>query len=565
MIRDSATPKQSAAVVKLVDTLDLGSSAFGRGGSSPSSRTILFRSRYELRRMPYEALCVAGLLNDKTFREFDMSKAMKVKDIKQDGLSHEMEITIPANDIDARVDAKLAEVGKTVKMPGFRPGKVPMPMLKQRYGKAILGEVLETAVNETSAKAMADKKLKPAIQPKIEVVSEDFGEGNDLVYTVAVEVLPEIEIADLKKAKVEKPVAQPDEKAVKDALERIAENNEGSERAKEGAKSKDGDTVLISFDGRTADDDVKHEGMQSDSHRLKLGSGQFIPGFEEQLTGKKEGDKVEVKVSFPEEYGAEDLAGRDAIFDVEIKELHVPAEAKINDDFAKQLGMDDVAALEKAVEEQLQQELDQQSRLNVKKDLLDWLDDNHKFDVPPTMLEMEHKNILDQLELERQRSNADGGEDKKELTEAEEKEYKDIAGRRVRLGLILAEIGNANKIVVADQELQRAVIMEAQKFPGQEREVFDYYQKNPQAVESLRAPLFEDKVVDYILELAEVSEKEVTADELFKLLEDEDAEEKPKKKKAASKKKPAAKKDDEKKPAAKKKASGKKAPAKKKS
>lgn len=479
---------------------------------------------------------------------------MKVKELKSEGLSHEMEITIPANDIDKRVDEKLVEVGKTIKMPGFRAGKVPMKMLKKRYGNAIMGEVLEAAVNETSAKAMEDKKLKPAIQPKIEVVSKDFGEGNDLVYTVAVEVLPEIEITDLKKAKLEKPVAKPDAKAVKEALETIASNNSSTKRVETKRAAKDDDTVVISFDGRTADDDKRHDGMQSDTHRLQLGSGQFIPGFEDQIIGQKEGAEIEVKVKFPDEYGAADLAGRDAIFDVVVKELHEPAEAEINDDFAKTLGLDDVAALEKAVEEQLQGELENHSRLNLKKDLLDFLDEAHNFEIPPTMLEVENKNILDQLELERQRN----GEDKEDLSAKEKKEYEEIAGRRVRLGLILAEIGNTNKITVADQDLQRSVIMEAQKYPGQEKEVFDYYSKNPQALESLRAPLFEDKVVDFILELADVTEKEMSADELLNLLEDDEAEEKPKKK-AAAKKKPAAKKaDGEGKAPAKKKAAAKK-------
>ncbi len=475
---------------------------------------------------------------------------MQVKEIKQDGLTHEMEITIPANDIDKRVDERLVEVGKTIKMPGFRPGKVPMAMLKQRYGKSVMGEVLEAAVNETSAKAIEDKKLRPAIQPKIEV--KEFDDGKDLVYSLAVEVLPTFEITDLKKAKVEKPVAKPDKKAVTEALENIAKNNTSTKLVETKRGAKDGDTVVISFDGRTADDDVHHDGMQSDEHRLMLGSGQFIPGFEGQLVGAKAGEKKDVKVSFPADYGATELAGRDAIFEVEVKELLEPADAKIDDEFAKSLGMDDVAALEVAVEEQLAQELDQHSRMNMKKALLDFLDDAHTFEIPPTMLEMEHKNILDQLELERQRN----GEEKAGLSKAEEKEYKDIAARRVRLGLILAEIGNQNKITVADQELQRSVIMEAQKYPGQEKEVFEYYSKNPQALESMRAPLFEEKVVDFILELADVTEKEVTADELMKMLDD-DEEEAPKKK-ASTAKKAVAKKDGDDKPAAKKKAPVKK-------
>ena len=461
--------------------------------------------------------------------------AMKIKELKSEGLNHELEITIPANDIDKRVDVKLQEVGKTARLPGFRPGKVPPAMLKKRYGKAIMGEILEAAVNETSAKALQDKKIKPAMQPKIEVKS--FDDGEDLVYTVSVEAMPEFKVAPLKGIKLTKLVAEPSDKEVKEALEKIASNNTSTKPIEGKRAAKEGDTLKIDFDGRTADDDVHHEGMKAEGHMLKLGSGQFIPGFEDQLTGKKAGEKVEVKVSFPKDYGAEELAGRDAIFDVEIHEIHEDAEAEINDDFAKQLGMDDVKALKEAVKEQIQKELEGQSRMVLKKELLDVLDEANKFDVPPGMLELENTNILDQVKLERQRN----GEDE-ELSAKEKKEYAEIGERRVRLGLILAEIGNEQKIQVGDAELQKAVIAEAQKFPGQEREVFDYYSKNPQAVESLRAPLFEEKVVDYILELAEVKEKEVSQDELIKALDDEVEEAKPKKKAASKKKAPAKKK-----------------------
>ncbi|MFK7840277.1 MAG: trigger factor [Bdellovibrionales bacterium] len=471
---------------------------------------------------------------------------MKVKELKSEGLTHELEITVPANDIDARLDVKLQEVGKTVRIPGFRPGKVPLKMLKERYGKAILGEVLEAAVNETSSEAMDKQKIKPAMQPKIEVKSKDFGDGNDLVYTLAVDVLPDFKVADFKKAKLTKPVAKAVDADIEDALKRIAANNVGTKKIEGDRKTKDGDTVLMDFDGRTADDDVHHDGMKSEGFKLKLGSGQFIPGFEEQLVGKKAGDDVAVKVSFPEQYQAAELAGREAIFDVKIHEIHEETEAQIDEDFAKTLGMDSVDALKKAVGEQLENEYEGQSRMALKKDLLDFLDDAHDFEIPPTMLEMENQNILDQIKLDRQRNG-----ESEDLTKAEEKEFKEIAERRVRLGLILSQVGTDQNITVADPELQQAVIREAQKYPGQEKEVFDYYSKNRNAVESLRAPLFEDKVVDYILELADVSEKEVTADVLANILEEDDdasdkkeakKEEKPKKKaapkKSAAKKKP---------------------------
>ncbi|MGH1397747.1 MAG: trigger factor [Alphaproteobacteria bacterium] len=467
---------------------------------------------------------------------------MQVKELKSEGLFRELEIQIPANDIDARLDTKLVEVGKTVNMPGFRKGKVPMKMLKERYGKAILGEVLEALVNETSSKAMLENEIVPAMQPKIEVKSKDFGEGNDLIYTLAVDILPKFEVTDLKKAKLTKPVAKAADKDVDDALERIAANNVTTKKVEDDRASKDGDTVLMDFDGRTADDDVHHDGMKAEGHRLKLGSGQFIPGFEEQLVGQKAGTQLDVKVAFPEEYGAEHLAGRDAIFDVTIHEIHEDGEAQVDDEFAKQLGMDDVAALKTAVREQLEKEYEGQSRLAVKKDLLDFLDDKHDFEIPSSMLDQEYENVIAQIEHERKTQGEDA-----EVSDEEKAEYKTISERRVRLGLVLAEIGNQQNIQVGDAELQQAVIREAQKFPGQEREVFEYYSKNQNALESLRAPVFEEKVVDYILELADVSEKEISAEELAKVLEAEEEApkaKKPAKKKAAAKKKPAAKKDE---------------------
>jgi len=466
---------------------------------------------------------------------------MQVKDIKSEGLSHEIEITIPANDIEERVASKLAEASKNMTIPGFRKGKVPLSIMKQKYGRAVMGEVLETTVNETSEKALQDKNLQPAMQPNIEV--KEFDEGKDLVYTIAVEVLPDFKIADYKSLKVEKPVAKPSQENIDEALQRIASNNKGSEPIKEDRAAKEGDILKIDFDGRTADDDVHHDGMKAEGHLLQLGSNQFIPGFEEQLVGKKAGDDVEVKVTFPENYGAQHLAGRETIFDVKIHEIRQEAEAKIDDEFAKQLGLDDVEALKGAVEQQIQQEFDNYSRMKMKKNLLDQLDEAHDFDVPPGMLEMEYDNIVKQVEFDQSNGNPD---QKVELPQEELDELKTIANRRVRLGLVLSEIGKEANVEIQEADLQRAVIAEAQKYPGQEKEVFDYYSKNKQALESLRAPIFEEKVVDYILELADVSEKEVTPEELT--ADDDEEEAKPKKeetkKKAPAKKKSTAKKSE---------------------
>ncbi|MCB9989215.1 MAG: trigger factor [Rhodospirillales bacterium] len=482
---------------------------------------------------------------------------MQVKELKNEGLSFECEVTVTAKEIDKHVDEKLQEYCKTMKMPGFRPGKVPLSIAKQRYGKAVMGEVLESAVNENTAKLIKDKKLRPAMQPKIEVKS--FDEGKDLTYTMAVDLLPEFKIMDVKKLKLEKPVAKADKKEIDEALERIASQRKNSTPIEGKRASKKGDIVVIDFHGRTAKDNKPHPGMHSHDHHLELGGGQFIPGFEDQLIGKKAGEKVEVKVSFPEAYHAEELAGQDAIFDVEIKEIREAAPVEINDEFAKSLGMEDAKALRNAVEQQIQGEYDNLSRTRLKRALLDALDDGHDFDVPQGMLDLELENVRQQVMMERQEDVKDG---KLQLSKDEEEELEAIAGRRVRLGLILSEIGQANNIQVSDQEIQRAVINEAQKFPGQEAQVFEYFRSNRQALEALRAPVFEDKVVDFIFELADISEKKVTIDELT--ADDEEETYKGKKKSSSKKSSPAKKETAEKKPAAKKPAAKKESSAKKK-
>ncbi|MEM6780890.1 MAG: trigger factor [Pseudomonadota bacterium] len=473
---------------------------------------------------------------------------MQVKEIKKEGLSHELEITVPLKEIEGHVEARLKEVGKTVKIQGFRPGKAPMNLLKKRYGRAIMGEVLEKAVNESSAKALEKQKIKPAMQPKIEV--QDFDEGKDLIYKMEVETLPEIKLADFSKMKIEKPVAKPSDKEIKEALGRIAENNATTKKIDGDRATKKGDTVLMDFDGRTADDDVHHEGMKSEGFKLELGSGQFIPGFEDQMIGKKAGEKFDVKVTFPEEYGAAELAGRDAIFEVTIHEIHEKAESEVNDELAKTLGLEDLKALKEAIEQQMQSEYDNFTRMKMKKQLLDELDAKHTIEAPARMIEMEYDSIIQQAEREQQMN-----PEAEALSDEDKDDLKDIAGRRVRLGLILSEVGNQEKIMVSDQELQQAVIREAQKFPGQEKAVFEFYQKNQQALEAMRAPIFEDKVVDFILGKVDVSEKTVSVEELTA---EEEEETKPKKKASSSKKKSTAKKSES------KDGEKKKAPAKKK-
>lgn len=477
---------------------------------------------------------------------------MKTNIVKEDGLHHEIEVTVTAEEIDQRVDAKLMQAVQNIQLPGFRKGKVPLRIAKQKYGKSVLGEVLEKTVDETSKKVLNEKKLKPAMQPKIEVKS--FDDGADLVYLMSFDVAPEFEVKDYKGLKLTKQVAKPDDSAINEALERIAANNLSTAPIKTKRAAKKGDYLVMDFQGRTADDNEEHPGMEAHDHKLKLGSGQFIPGFEDQLIGKKAGDRVEVKVTFPKEYKPE-LAGRDAIFDVDIREIHEEAESKIDDALAKSLGMESLDTLKSAIREQLEKEFEQHSRLKLKRKVLDQLDEKHDVEAPPGMLDLEYESIIKQMEAEQAQSGNEEG-----LSDKDKKELKDIAARRVRLGLILSKIGQENEITISNEELQRAVIQEAQRYPGQEKEVFDYYSKNQQALETLRAPLYEDKVVDFILELADVSEKKVSPEELG--AEDDEQEAKSSKKSTA--KKAPAKKAAAKKPAAKESASAKKKPAAKK-
>lgn len=472
---------------------------------------------------------------------------MQVKDIKSEGLKVELEVTVPANDIKKKQEVRLKEVGKTAKLPGFRPGKVPMKMLEQKYGRAVMGEVLELVVSDASAAALKEKNIRPAMQPKIEV--KEFDEGKDLVFKMELEKLPTVEVMDLKGLKLTRPVAKVDAKQIDETLERIASNNRASKPV-EGRATQKGDIAVITFHGRTADDNVQHEGMHAHGVELELGSNRFIPGFEDQLIGKNAGETIEIKVTFPADYGATELAGRDAIFDTVIESIQEATPAQIDDALAKKLGMDDVKALRAAVEQQMNAEYEGHSRMKLKRQLLDILDEKHDFEIPQGMVDAEYEGILKQIEQERATNPQESAAD---LNDEEKEELKMIAERRVRLGLVLSEVGNAQKVSVNDKEIQRAVIAEAQKYPGYEKQVFEYYQKNRAAVDMLRAPIFEEKVVELIFKDAAITDKEVSIEELTK--DDDEIDLKPRK--GAAKK--AKKADDagdgekaEKKPAAKK-------------
>ncbi len=471
---------------------------------------------------------------------------MQVTETKSEGLLYEFNITVPADEIETVVTNRLNELKKTAKIPGFRPGKVPVQMLRKQYGPSIMGEVLERTVDETSKKAMDERELRPVVQPKIEIVK--FEDGADLEYTMAIEVMPTVEPMDFSKINLERMVVKADEEEITNALDRLANAHKTSEPVAKARKSKEGDFLVIDFVGKV--DGEEFAGGKAEYYSLELGSGSFIPGFEDQLTGAKVGDHVEVNVKFPEEYGAEELAGKDAIFDVDVKELREGTPAVIDDELAKKAGIDDLETLKANIREEHEREFNEMARQRMKRTLLDELEDNHEFEVPASLVENEFEGIWAQFEQHRKQAEEEGvKEDVNEgKTDDELKEdYQAIAVRRVRLGLLLAEIGRMNNIDLNQEDLSRAMMQEAQRYPGQEQMVMDYFRNNPEAMHQLRAPILEDKVVDFIFELAKVSEKNVSIEELLK-----EPEEAPKKKKAAKKApgkkkapaKKAAKKDD---------------------
>ena len=473
---------------------------------------------------------------------------MQVTETKNEGLSREYAITIAADDFESTVTNRLEELAKTVSLPGFRKGKVPVSLLRKKYGSNVMGEALEKAVNDATSKVMTDNDLRPAMQPKVEIVK--FEEGQDIECTMAVDVMPQIDLGDFSKISIERPVVDVDEGEVDKTLERMAEAYKTAEPIKKARKTKSGDVVVIDFVGSV--DGEEFPGGKAEDYSLELGSGSFIPGFEDQLVGANAGDDVEVKVTFPEEYGAKELAGKDAVFATKVKEIKESKPSAIDDELAKKAGMEDLEALKNAIREQQNQGFGEISRQKAKRALLDALDEAYDYELPAGLIEAEYDSIEKAFQQAK-----DSGQEVEEMTDEErEADFRDIARRRVKLGLLFAEVGRNNEIQVGQDDLQKAILKEAQNYPGQEQMVFKYYQENPEAMQQLQGPVYEEKVVDYIMELAKVTDKTVSVDDLLK--DDDDA---PKKKapakKAAAKKKTAAKK------APTKKAAAKKAPAKK--
>jgi len=441
---------------------------------------------------------------------------MEVVETKNEGLVRDYKITIAANDIEQRVDARIAEVGKTASLPGFRPGKVPQKVLKQRFGQAVMGEVLEAAVQDSSQEVLTERGLRPAGQPKIEIVS--FDQGKDLEYDLSVEILPDIGDVDLSGLELERIKVLPSESEIDDAIDRIVKQNRETKPVEEPRPVQTGDIVVMDFEGKI--DDVPFDGGKGDGIRLEIGSEQFIPGFEDQLVGAEIDKQLDVKVSFPEDYGAEELAGKDAVFDCTVREIHEGVEVTVDDEFAKSLGMESLDALRSAVSDQLGTEYNRLTRERTKRQLLDKLAEGHDFDVPPRMAEDEFNQIWHQIEHAKEEDQLDDDDKGKSDDELRE-QYKEIADRRVRLGLLLSHIGETNSLTVTQEEVNRSIMDQARQLPGQEQMVIEYYRDNPQAMASLQAPIFEDKVVDFILEMAKVDEKEMSPEELNEMAEAE--------------------------------------------
>ncbi len=452
---------------------------------------------------------------------------MQVKETLNEGLKRKLAVTIPAKDLVSRLDAKLDEIKDKAVIKGFRPGKVPVTHLKKVYGASAMSEVVQDAINAGVSDTLEKRSERAATQPKVDL-TEDQAELNrilqgeaDLAFDVSYEILPSVSLMEFKGIKLDKPVVDIDDKEVDKEMERVFRSNRGYEEKAADGLVADGDRLGLSFVGKIKGE--LFEGGSADHAHLTVGSGEFIPGFEEQLIGMKKGETREIAVTFPKDYHQEKLAGKKATFDVTILHIDGPKAGELNDEFAKTLGLDDLAALRDAVKAQMSQALGSMSRQHVKRQILDALDEGHKFEVPSQLVEAEFNTIWERVKHEIEH-HGKSFEDEGTTEEEARAQYQKIAERRVRLGLVVAEIGNANKIEVTDEEHQSALIAEVRRFPGQEQQVYDYYRKNQQALAALRAPVFENKVVDFVAELAKQTDKKMTRDELAKLIQADDNE-----------------------------------------
>jgi trigger factor len=444
---------------------------------------------------------------------------MQVTETLVEGLKHEFQISVPASDLDAKADARLVDLKDKVRLNGFRPGKVPVSHLKKVYGRSVMAETIDQTIRDTNSQIFTERGFRLATEPKITMPTEqkaveDILTGkSDLTYTVSIEVVPAIQLADFKSFTVEKPVAEVTDADVDEAIKRIADQNRGFAAKGEGAKAETGDRVTISFKGTI--DGTPFEGGTGENIQVTIGSNTFIPGFEEQLLGIAAGETRTLKVSFPKNYASEKLAGQPAEFETTATLIEAPQDTRIDDEFAKSLGLESLDKLKEAARERLVVEFAGATRQRVKRMLLDRLDESHRFEAPPSLVEEEFNLMWTSIKAEMESSGKTFA-DEDTTEEAAREEYHKIADRRVRLGLVLSEIGEKNKITVTDDEVSRAVIERARQMPGREKEVWDYYRNNANALAQLRAPIYEDKVVDFILELANVTEKKVTREDLYR-------------------------------------------------
>jgi len=444
---------------------------------------------------------------------------MQVTETLNEGLKHEFKISVAASDLDAKADAKLVDLKDKVRLNGFRPGKVPVSHLKKVYGRSVMAETIDQTIRDTNTQLFTERGFKLAAEPKITMptekqeVEELLTGKSDLTYTVAIEVVPAIKLADFKSFSVEKPIAEVSDADVDEAVQRIADQSRNYAAKGEGAKAESGDRVTINFKGSI--DGVPFDGGTGEGIQVAIGAGQFIPGFEEQLVGIAAGETRTLKVTFPKNYGAPNLAGQPAEFETTATAIEAPQKTEINDEFAKTLGLESLEKLRQAARDRLAAEFATATRQRVKRTLLDRLDEAHKFEAPPSLVEEEFNLMWNSVKAEMDSSGKTFADEDTTEEKAKE-EYHGIADRRVRLGLVLSEIGEKNKITVTDDEVSRAVIERARSMPGREKEVWDFYRNNANALAQLRAPIFEDKVVDFILELANVTEKKVSKEELYK-------------------------------------------------
>ena len=446
---------------------------------------------------------------------------MQVTETSSEGLKRKLKVVVAADELGERFSQHLDKIKDQVQLKGFRKGKVPIAHIKKVFGRSVMNDVLQETIRETSSKAISDRKERPAMMPDIALADnaaeiENVVAGKaDLAYEMSFEVLPEVTLADFKALKLERMVADVDDEQLDKALEQLAERNQAF-AAEEGRAAEEGDRVTIDFKGTV--DGVAFERGSGENLQLVIGNAGFIPGFEEGIKGAKKGESRDVPATFPAEYPVTELAGKEAVFAITVKEVEKPVKAEINDEFAKSLGTEGLDNLKSLVSVQIKQELDQASRMKLKRELLDALEQAHTFELPPTLVEREFDAIWRQVTEGLTREGKTFADEGKTEDEAKA-EYRAIAERRVRLGLVVGEIGDKNKIEVTQDEMRRALMEHARRFPGQEKHVYEYFEKTPGALQELRAPIFEDKVVDFVLELARPAEKKVSRQELLDSLE----------------------------------------------